>query len=202
MFYLGWAAGDTDEAVAAIRKLISRDPLSPYLCGMFAILLASLGEVEATEWASRASALDPDAFLSLFVSQIAASAIGDWPRTIAVSEALFAAGGRLPPPVCWYALARHRNGHVAGARAVYDDLKASTNNGERAPFSLACVAAELGLIDDAVASTRAAIARRDPTMFAFGRGRLTPVEALRQLPVYDELMPQVNWPTSVYRYPG
>jgi len=60
----------------------------------------------------------------------------------------------------------------------------------------------LGLIDDAVAFTRAAIARRDPTLFAFGRGRLTPVEALRKLPIYDELMPQVNWPTSVYRYPG
>ena len=62
------------------------------LCAMFAILLSSLHEPEANEWASRALALDPDAFLSIFSSQIAAAASGDWPRTLAASEALFSVG--------------------------------------------------------------------------------------------------------------
>jgi hypothetical protein len=51
--------------------------------------------------------------------------------------------------------------------------------------------------DDASAWARAATAQHDPTLYAYGRGRLTPVHALRELPVYDGLMREVNWPTDV-----
>ncbi len=202
LFYLAFAAAETEAGYDGMRKLHERDPLSPYLCAMLSILAASLRRPEAGEWASRALVLDPDAFLSIFSSQIAAAATGDWPRTIAASESLFAVGGRTSAPLSWYAQALHRNGDLAGARVVYDELQRLTNHGERAPFTLACVAAEIGLNDDAAAFTRQAIARRDPTVYAYGRGLLTPVEALRQLPVYEEAERQMNWPASVYRYPG
>lgn len=196
-FYLAWACGQTADGVAGMRALQQRDELSPYLCSMLSILLSSARDAEADAWASRAIALDPDAFLSRFAAQIAASAAGDWPRTIAASEALFAIGGRLSPPLSWYAIALQRNGNTEAARAVYAEHIELTNHGERAPFTLACVAAELGLDDEAEAWTRAAVARRDPTIYAMSAA---PVQRLRSLPMYEETMRAVNWPTTIYRH--
>lgn len=45
-----------------------------------------------------------------------------------------------------------------------------TNHGERAAWNLACLAAELGMKDEAAAWARAAITQRDPTIYAYGGG--------------------------------
>jgi hypothetical protein len=154
------------------------------------------------DWASRALALDPDAFLSRFALQIAVGATGDWQRTIDASEALFALGGRLGPPLTWYAIAKHRVGDVAGAHALYDELVLLSGHGERGAYNLACIAAELGRDAEAVAWLQRATAQRDPAMFAYGRARLLPVELLKRLPDHDDCMRAVNWPTDVYVHPA
>jgi len=77
---------------------------------------------------------------------------------------------------------------VAGARATYEDLLALSNGGERAPYNLAWVPAELGMADAADGWARAAMWRRDPAVHTFARGRFTPVEALRALPIHDGMM--------------
>ena len=198
LFYVAWAGNREAEGVAGMKALYEKDPLSAYVCGMLAILESTLEHPEALEWSSRALALDPDAFLSHFAHQIAAASLGDWERTRAASEALFAIGGRTAAPLTIFATAKHRSGDVAGALAVYNELRALTNNGERGAWNLACVAAELGMNDDAATWGREAMAQRDPTVFASGRGRLISGHALKRLPVYDELMREVNWPDDPY----
>ena len=198
MFYVAWAGNREAEGLAGLKALYEKDPLSAYLCGMLAILESTLGHPEALEWASRALALDPDAFLAHFAHQIAAASQSDWPRTIAASETLFAIGGRTAAPLVMFATAKHRSGDAAGARAVYQELLALTNHGERAAWNLANLAAELGMNDDAAVWGREAIAQRDPTVYAYGRGRLTAGQALKRLPVYDELMREVHWPDDPY----
>ena len=200
LFYLAFTGGHLAEGVAGLKELYARDGLSSYLCGMLAILEAAERNPEALDWAARALSLDPDAFLSHFSHQVAAAGVGDWRRTLAASEALFAIGGRTPVPLSWYAIARNRSGDAAGARAIYDELLSLSNRGERATWVLACIAAEIGLDDEAARWAREAVRRRDPTIYAYGRGRLSPVDALRALPVYDEVMHASNWPDTVYRH--
>ena len=197
-FYLAWASSRESEGLAGMLALQARDPLSAFVCGMIAILEASLGHATAMDWASRALALDPDAFLSRFALQVAVGATGNWASTLEASESLFALGGRVGPPLTWYGIARHRLGDVAGAQAVYDELVVLSGHGERGAYYLACLAAELGRDAEATAWLRRATAQRDPAMFAYGRARLLPVEVLKRLPEHDECMRVVNWPTDPY----
>ena len=193
-FYLAWAAGHEAEGLAGMKALHACDPLSAYLCGTLAILEASLGRPDALAWVSRALTLAPDAFLSLFSHQVAAAAAGDWQRVLTASDALFAAGGRSSVPLVWYGQAKFRMGDAAGGLEAYDELLRLSNNGATSAFNLACLAAELGMNAEAEVWARAAFARRDPTICAYGRGRLTPVGALKQLPFYEDLMRDVKWP--------
>ena len=197
-FYLAWASSRESEGLAGMLDLHRRDPLSAFVCGMIAILEASFGHATAMDWASRALALDPDAFLSRFALQVAVGATGNWPRTLQASESLFALGGRVGPPLTWYGIAKHRLGDVAGAHAVYDELVLLSGHGERGTYNLACLAAELGRDAEAATWAQRAAAQRDPAMFAYGRARLLPVEVLKRLPEHDECMRVVNWPTEPY----
>ncbi len=155
-FYLAWASSRESEGLAGMLALQARDPLSAFVRGMLAILEASLGHATAMTWASRALALDPDAFLSRFALQIAVGATADWQRTLDVSKSRFSVGGRAGPPFVWYGIARHRLGDVAGANAVFDELVILSGHGERGVYNLACLAAELGRDAEAVAWVRRA----------------------------------------------
>jgi serine/threonine protein kinase/tetratricopeptide (TPR) repeat protein len=193
-FYLAGACGRLDDGLAAMRRLIAQDELSPYLHGMFAILLTTRRDAHAPESAMRAIGLEPDAFLSHFAHQAAAAAVNDWPRSVAAGEALFALGGRTPNPLAWYAKALNRSGNLAGARAVQAELVTLTNDGERAPWALACVAAELGDTDKAVAYARDAMRRRDPMAMAIMRQ--PPEQSLRALDVWPEIEAAMRLPAS------
>jgi serine/threonine protein kinase len=199
-FYLAWAGSHSAEGVRGMRALHEHDPLSPYLCGMIGILLASLNDSEGLEWAARALALAPDAFLSRFSHLIAATGVGDWDLAITDAEALFAIGGRGPAPLSLYALARHRRGERDAAEAIYEEIKALNNQGERAPLILSSVAAFLGHDAEATLFCRQAIRRRDATIYALGCGRLASAEALTRLPVYQELLAELQLPAQPYRH--
>ena len=191
-FYIAGACGRIQAGVEEMRGVIARDELSPYLHGTFAILLASGRIREAPESAMRAIGLEPDAFLSHFAHQVAAASVGDWTRSLAAGEALFALGGRTPAPLVFHAQALNRTGDVAGARAVQAELITLTNHGERAPWALACVAAELGDTDHAVSWARDAVRRRDPTILAFVHQLAE--QALRALDVWPELEAAMRLP--------
>lgn len=147
----------------------------------------------------RAIGLEPDAFLSHFAHQAAAAAVGDWSRGLAAGEALFALGGRTPNPLAWYVQALNRAGNVAGARAVQAELLTLTSQGERAPWALACVAAELGDTDQAIAWARNAVQRRDPMILAIVRH--PPEQALRALDVWPEIEAAVRLPGNGAKAP-
>jgi eukaryotic-like serine/threonine-protein kinase len=193
-FYLGGACGRLDDGITAMRRLIDHDELSPFLHGMLALLLSTRRDSQAPESAVRAIGLEPDAFLSHFAHQGAAAAVDDWPRSLAAGEALFALGGRTPNPLAWYVLALNRSGDLAGARAVQSELVNLTNNGERAPWALACVAAELGETDKALDWARDAVRRRDPLALAIMRQ--PPEDALRALDAWPEIEAAMRLPVS------
>jgi len=191
-FYLAGACGRLEDGVAGLHRLIARDELSPYLHGMLAILLTTGRDARAPESAMRAIGLDPDAFLSHFAHEAAAASVGDWSRSIAAADALFGLGGRTPNPLAWYALALNRSGKRADARAVQSELVTLTNHGERAPWALACVAAELGDTDTAAAWARDAVRRRDPMAMAIMRQ--PPEQALRALDAWPEIEAALRLP--------
>jgi hypothetical protein len=193
-FYLGGACARLEDGLTGMRRLIGHDELSPYLHGMLAILRTTGRDPQAPESAMRAIGLEPDAFLSHFAHEASAASVGDWSRSIAAAEALFAIGGRTPNPLAWYALALNRSGNLDGARAVLSELVNLTNNGERAPWALACVAAEVGDTHNAVAWARDAVRRRDPMAMAIMRQ--PPEEALRALDVWPEIEAAQRLPAS------
>jgi tetratricopeptide (TPR) repeat protein len=193
-FYLGGACGRLEDGLAGLGQLIANDELSPYLHGMLALLLTTRRDAQAPESAMRALGLEPDAFLSHFAHQGAAAAVNDWSRSLAAGEALFALGGRTPNPLAWYALALNRSGNGAGARGVLEELVTLTNHGERAPWALACVAAELGDTDRAVAWARDAVRRRDPMALAIMRQ--PPEQALRALDAWPEIEAAMRLPVT------
>jgi len=86
------------------------------------------------------------------------------------------------------------NINLAGARAVQSELVNLTNNGELAPWVLACVAAEVGDTDNAVAWARDAVRRRDPMALAILRQ--PPEEALRALVAWPEIEAAMRLPVS------
>ncbi len=57
-YYLAGACGRLEDGLTATSGLITRDELSPYLHGMFAILLTSRRDPHAPESAMRATGLE------------------------------------------------------------------------------------------------------------------------------------------------
>ncbi|MEP6991260.1 MAG: hypothetical protein ABJA80_10045, partial [bacterium] len=194
LYYVAGLCGSHQESEAGMRGLIARDELSAYLHGLFAILLAVQRRSEATDSATLALGLAPDAFLSHYAQQSAAAGVGDWTRCLSAGDALFALAGRTPAPLQYHAIAYIMTGDVAGARAVQAELEVLTNHGERAPWVLACVAAALGEVERAVTLARSAIRRRDPGVFALPGGEAE--RALRSLDVWPELESAMRLPTS------
>lgn len=192
--YVAGACGRQDDGVRGMRELIARDELSAYLHGMFAMLIGRRNDPSAPESAMRAIGIEPDTFLSLLSHQAAACATGDWKRGLAAGEALFALGGRTVIPLVLHALALHRLGDVSAARAIQTEMIALTNNGERAPWMLACTAAELGDISEAARLSRDAIRRRDPSILTVPGAAHE--EALRSLEFWPELEAAMHLPAN------
>ena len=199
LFFLSWFGGRTAEGIAGMRDLLSRDVLSGYLAGMLSILLTSASDPTTVEWAERALALDPDAFLSRFVYQLALQAVADWPGTIAASEALIAVGGRTPVTMVGYASALSHSDPTA-ARAIYAEVVAASRQGEAAPMCLALLAEVIGDREAAVGWLRQAFERHDPQIIVLGMSGLHSTRTLAASPEFRAVLDAMKLPSWV-RWP-
>ena len=194
LFYLGWFGGQTAEAVAGMRGLFERDPLSGYLAGMLAILLASARDPAAIEWSERALALDPDAFLSTFVYQVALQALGQVEASIPVSERLIDIGGRTPVPLIGIGWALAQSGRPAVAREAYQELERSSGQGQSAPMCLALLAWTAGLRDEAIRWLQQAFDRHDAQIIVLGMSGLASTRELAASSEFHELLGRMRLP--------
>ena len=200
LFFVGWFGGRTAEAVTGMRDLLARDPLSGYLAGMLSILLASALDPTALEWADRARALDPDAFLSRFARQLALGSLGNWDGVIAESAGLIPAGGQAPTPLVEVQYAEglvHRD--KAAAEALYHRMAASTRQGSVAPMALSVIAMVIGNRAEAVRWLRVAQERKDPQVIVLGMSGLRVTRALAALPEFQTVLDLMKLPAWVRR---
>jgi serine/threonine-protein kinase len=195
-FYLAFATGRWDEAIEGLLDLQRQDRLSAYLAAVLSGLYAyrpTPRPSEACEWAERAMALAPDAFLSLLVHLLARQLSGDWPAASAAGDAALVAFGRAVDVLTTLGVAAVEAGETAVARDLFDEMRLRSRREHVSPMYVAVLAAALGERNVAVASAREAHARHDPTL-VFMALRGAGVQFLRAIPEFQEILVAIKLP--------
>ena len=194
LFYTGFAAGMWTESEEALIAGYERDPRSAYLASIVGVLMAAYRTDDAVErWVAKADELDPGAFLSVWLRQLAMCAMRDWPRAERASEDAHVASGRTSLPLIVHGLALATAGNLDGARSIYDELRARSRREYITPSAFALLEAALGDNDAAIAHCREAIALRDPQFVIFARGWPNS-DALRALPEHRAMLVEIGLP--------
>jgi len=195
LFYLGFVSWRWDAAVEVGRELQRGEPLSAYVNSIVSCCYSyGTQPDEGLEWALRASALDPTAFITRWSVQSAQYYAHNYDGSIATGDALLAASGRHPWPLLNVVLASVKSGKMAGARAIVAEMEARSEREYISPFNRGFAA---GLIGDAVAANRLlreATARRDPGIPVFCR-IAGEVPVIRALPAFQELLDVLKLPS-------
>jgi serine/threonine protein kinase/tetratricopeptide (TPR) repeat protein len=194
IFYLGFVSARWREAIELLTGLQERDSLSGYLAGVLGVGLSCAGDADAAlRTAERAVELEPDAFLSVWLRQLAWYRKGDWRRSVEAGDVALAMPGRSGMALMHLAHALIEDGDIDGARAVYSEMRVRSRREHMTPLSMASVAAALGETGDAVALVREAYERRDPHLVVYGlEWRQT--RHLRALPELREVLSKMAFP--------
>ena len=199
LFYNGFACARWDEALSGLKAFQERDHLSGYMAAVVSILYSvAYHDQAAVEWADRAWALEPDAFLSLWARTLAYQSVGDWPRAFAAADATLAASGRQAFPLITLGLSLVESGDTTGGRAVYGELRSRSVREHIPPMGLALMAAALGERDAAIAYAGDAVRRHDPQFVIFSLG-WNGTHHLRALPEQQQLLTDIRLPGWVNR---
>ncbi len=194
LFYRAFAGGQWNGALAALKGCHERDPRSAYLAAVVGICYSSSGQdPEMLRWVDLASALDPDAYLSLWGRQLALNALRDWPRAIEAGHAVLAVSGRQILSLTHLGLALRTSGDVEGARAVYEEMLLRAKREYVGPTVLALLEAALGEKQAAIAHCREAIALRDPGLVIFAHG-WPHTDDLRSMPEHAAMLREIGLP--------
>jgi serine/threonine-protein kinase len=194
LFYQGHASGNWDQALAGLHELQQRDPLSGYLAAVISLAYGvSSDDPAALDWADKAMALDPEAFLSMWARQVAFHARSDWPRVVDAASVCLAVSGRQIVPLVSLGLALAESDDAIGARSVYDEVRSRAVREYVPPTCLAMLAAALGETDVAATYVREAARRHDPQLVVVaisgpGSGYL------RAQPEYQRLLTEIRLP--------
>ena len=194
VFYLGFGCGRWTEARDILTKMQARDTLSGYLAAVIAVCDSVAGDPDdAVHWASRAIELDPDAFLSLWVRQLAYYRKADWDRSIEFGEIALAASGRHIMALGQLAHALAERGDLDAAHAVYGEMRSRAAREPIPRMTLAGVAAHLGENDAAIAYAREAYAHHDPHTSIFSL-EWRQSRHLRALPEFRRILAEIRIP--------
>ncbi len=168
VFYLGFASARWKEALDILLEFQNRDSLSGYVNSVIAVAHSVAGDPDlAVKAANRAFELEPDAFLSLWVRQLAWYRKHDWDKSIEMGEIALAASGRQPLSMMHFGHALAERGDLDAARAIYDEMRARTHREAIMRVPLGTLAAHLGDRDASVGHFREAHERRDPQVPIF-----------------------------------
>lgn len=197
LFHHGMVSARWPEAIEGLMDIWSRDKLSAYLAGALCFAHAAASdEPVALEWAERALALDPDAFLSIWSRQVAYSAKGDFARALEASTEALAVSGRSHLALNSLGSMYIYAGDLEGVRSVYDEMRSRSVREYMSPTGLAIMAAGLGERETAIAYAREAARRRDPHLVIYattwdGTG------PLRAIPEFQQILTAIELPSWV-----
>jgi TolB-like protein/tRNA A-37 threonylcarbamoyl transferase component Bud32 len=196
MIYLGQVGGHFARARDGLAALYARDERSASLCAGLAMYTAMVDPQDGLDWARRAQALDPHAFIVQAAALQAEFAAGAYPTALQRCETVLAQEGPQLLMRTWAATAAAALGDRARAVEQYEQAVLTSRRGELFPIGLALAARAAGLPDEAAGWARQAIERRDPGMFGLYNGRTW--EALAGVPGWEALRTALRLPASVY----
>jgi tetratricopeptide (TPR) repeat protein len=194
LFFLGFVSWRWDEAIAVATEMHRVEPLSAYVTSILGFCYSfGTHPDEGLEWAVRASALDPTAFITRWSLQFAQYYAGSYEASLATGDMLLASSGRHPWALLFSVLASVGYGDISGARAIVAEMEARSAREYISPFHRGYAAALIG--DEAAANRllREAAARRDPGIPVFCR-LAGDVPAMNRLPAYQELLAVLELP--------
>jgi len=194
LFYLGFLSGRWTEAVAWMREVQRREPLSAYAAACLGFTLAWGGwPREGIDWARKACEIDPTAFLSLWVLQTALYFEGDHAGAIATGDRLLSLSGRHQWALTFLATSLADSGDLVGSRAISAELNARATRDHISPLNRAIAAAVSGDAVGATALLQEALDRRDASIPVFCRWAFG-IPAVKALPMSAVLIDAMKLP--------
>jgi tetratricopeptide (TPR) repeat protein len=169
-FYLDWACGDFEQAIAEARRALDSDPLSAYVTMNLGMCLLTAGRLdEAIDTCRRALQLDPDSFVSRWAFGIALGLDGRFEEAGVFRE--------------W--------GKPAAALALHRELMERASSGYVAASHLALTAEAAGQHEDAMAFARRAWDEREPSFILWAR-HFPPYRALHADPRFAAMLREMD----------
>jgi serine/threonine-protein kinase len=192
LFYRAFAMGRYDEALVGLKDCWSRDRRSGYANAIVGVTLASgFHDPEVLEWWARAAELDPSAFLTAWLKQLAHMSLRDWDAAIDAARSVIENSGGGVNPIMFMGLSFNAKGDVASARAIYDELRSRAVREYVSPAALAALAAALGEREDAARLVADAMRRQDPGLVIDAHG-WTQLHYLQALPEYQAALRDIG----------
>jgi len=192
IFYQAFLCGRVEVALRGLRECWARDPLSGYAAAVLGIVMAAfVHDREVLDWCRRAEDLDPSAFLTHWLRQMAHLSLGEWDQAIAAGKVARESSGGTTMPMMFLGLTHRANGDLRAAEAIYDELIARAVHEYVGPMYLAALAAALGHGEAASAYLQDAVRRRDPGIVLYAHG-WPGMEPLRTLPEYQAILHDIG----------
>jgi tetratricopeptide (TPR) repeat protein len=191
-FYLNWACGDFEQAIAEARRALDSDPLSAYVTMSLGLCLLSAGRLdEAIDACRRALQLDPDSFVSRWTLGIALGMDRRFDEAASTLEAAAAVSQRHSLALTALAGVFREWGKPAEALALHGELMARAARGHVAASHLALTAEAAGQHDQAMALARRAWDEREPSFILWAR-HAPPYRPLRADPRFAAILREME----------
>jgi len=192
LFYQGFLCGRSEVALHGTKECWARDRLSGYATAIPGFVLATFfRDREVLDWCRLAEALDPGAYLTRWLRQVAHSSLGEWDQAIGAGKVALENSGGTVLPILWLGLSYHAGGDVQAAQSIYEELRARSAREYVAPVFLAALAAALGNREAASPHLQDAVRRRDPGVVIFAHG-WPGMEPLRALPEFQAILRDIG----------
>jgi serine/threonine-protein kinase len=170
LFYLQWACGKDEEAIAESRRALDLDPLSSYVSMSLASCLCTAGRLnEAIESARRAVQLDPESFVAPWMLGVSLGTAGQFEEAVSTLEGAAARSGRHTLAVTCLAGVFGQWGKRSEAASLHRELIDRASRGYISAAHLAIAAEAAGLREEAVAYARRAWEEREPPFILWAR---------------------------------
>jgi tetratricopeptide (TPR) repeat protein len=135
--------------------------------------------------------LDPRAFLTRWLRELAHMSLGERDEAIAAGKVALENSGGMVLPMVWLGLSYHAGGDVRAAQSIHEELRARSVREYVAPVFLGALAAALGNREAALPHLQDAVRRRDPGVVWAAHG-WPGLEPLQALPEYQAILPDIG----------
>jgi len=193
-FYLNWARGEFEHAIAEARRALDSDPLSAYVTMTLGVSLFTAGRLdEAIAMCRRAIQLDLESFVSRWSLGIALGLAGRFTEAVSTLEAAAVMSGRHPLALTGLAAVLGHGGKPAEALTLHRELIIRASGSYVSPTHLALTAEAAGQHEEAMAFARRAWDEREPSFILWAR-HFPPYRTLHSDPRFAAILREMNSP--------